>query len=791
MDEKPGDDETWQVGDRFRYPLPRDGKHWETLLDPLMERDRMQCAAWKEEVQNLVIFAGLFSSVLSAFVVQTYQSLQPDPNNQVVFLLSQIANNMGSSPSNTSFTTASSFTPDSSSVRINVLWLISLVLSLTTVLIAIVASQWLTEHQHYPSSMSLMEKYALFHMRQESLAKWRVPEILSSVPLLLLLALILFFVGLIDFAATFVRAVAIPVIISACIPLVFIALTTSLPMFQILSLSLSTVHATTSIPAQCSYKSTQSRVLQRIMTSSSTVFLVLLAPMLLLWSIPRYIGRLLGRPMKYVYFRGIPFFLIKNSDNANRRGYKQLYKFWKADSWFAFDERWMQFRSTYMMSIEGHGGLHWAWFSGGGAMYDCSNGILKARDRLNSNGYNERTAIALYHSVDDLLEEYTGGLRTGNNFLFQKLLYSPEELDQALYSLAYDDSDNQALRKEETLYIFFSRIEWVNPYGVVQNHFLELYLRLLNYSISRARITKDSGQPLVRLPFYLQVPPDDPSGYFIRGPVSSKAAIRVQYSKVVEAMFRHITDEGYAEEYLLDHSLAMIQDMLGYTLAHLQSSKSTGPIFDFLSEQIETYAGNPDTLGIRSDLFFFNAAVYAKISWRARLDETCRSRLASTLRGYIRERGTFDSQISSKLQVPLPPLPDEVPADPDSWWFFCFDLRGQDVEVKEHGNEEDHTGRPSSSASYSGFEHTARAKTPSIPIPKAPSLQRRSVVSGSTSSVDRVERPLSASAHAETPLIHDAPSLQRRSIDSRPTSSVDRVELPPPQIEHPAMDDIV
>ncbi|KAF9567125.1 hypothetical protein CPC08DRAFT_627378, partial [Agrocybe pediades] len=143
----------------------------------------MQCAAWKEEVQNLVIFAGLFSSVLSAFVVQTYQSLQPDPNNQVVFLLSQIANNMGSSPSNTSFTTASSFTPDSSSVRINVLWLISLVLSLTTVLIAIVASQWLTEHQHYPSSMSLMEKYALFHMRQESLAKWRVPEILSSVPL--------------------------------------------------------------------------------------------------------------------------------------------------------------------------------------------------------------------------------------------------------------------------------------------------------------------------------------------------------------------------------------------------------------------------------------------------------------------------------------------------------------------------------------------------------------------------------------------------------------------------------
>ncbi|KAF9556234.1 hypothetical protein CPC08DRAFT_765366 [Agrocybe pediades] len=254
-------------------------------------------------------------------------------------------------------------------------------------------------------------------------------------------------------------------------------------------------------------------------------------------------------------------------------------------------------------------------------------------------------------------------------------------------------------------------------------------------------------------------------------------------------MFRHITDEGYAEEYLLDHSLSMIQDMLGYTLAHLQSSKSTGPIFDFLSEQIETYATNPAALGIRSDLFFFNAAIYAKISWRTRLDDACRSRLASALRRYIRERGTFDSQARSKLQAPLPPLPNEVPADPDSWWFFCFDLRGQDAEhvSQRHEDEDDRTECPAS-ALQPESEHANRAKTASIH--DAPSLQRRSRDSGSTSSIDRVERPLSA-AHAKTSSIQDAPSLQRRSVDSRPTLSVDRVEPPLRQAENPATDNTV
>ena len=458
--------------------------------------------------------------------MQTYQTLQPDPSDQMIFLLSQIAGNLNTPGSfNTSTRFSSSFTPAPSSVRTNVLWLMSLVLSLTTVLIAIVSSQWLTEHQHYPSHMPVMEKFALFHMRQEALIKWHVPKILSSVALLLLLSLVLFFVGLINFATSFVQAVSVPVIIITCFPLTFIALTTSLPMLQIISLSFSTVHASTGMPAQCPYKSTQSKVMQRFLTLSSSIFLVHLAPFMLLWCIPRHLGRLIGRRGKYRHFRGIPFFLTKNRDNAGQRAYKKIHEFWTADSWIAFDVKWMQFRSAYIQSIESLGKLHWAWLLPNGGMYDSINGVLNARERLNSDGYSRSISIALYHGLEDLHNHYAAGLSTGNNLLFQKMLYRAKDRKRTFYSLSYDDPDNQALRKEETFFIFLSQIHSFQPYGIIQNRLLELWVRLLNYSIARSRITRNSKQPLIRLPLHLTMSPEDPSGYFIPGPLSDKGRL--------------------------------------------------------------------------------------------------------------------------------------------------------------------------------------------------------------------------------------------------------------------------
>ncbi|KJA15645.1 hypothetical protein HYPSUDRAFT_97051, partial [Hypholoma sublateritium FD-334 SS-4] len=149
--------------------------------------DKAQCEAWKDEVQNLLIFAGLFSAVVTAFVIATYPNLQADPNVTIIQLLSRISNSL-ESPLNSSSPALQpspfpSFSPASSTIRINIYFFISLILSLATVLIGIVSLQWLREHQSYTGSFTPQNRFSAIHMRLEALEKWRVPEVFSALPL--------------------------------------------------------------------------------------------------------------------------------------------------------------------------------------------------------------------------------------------------------------------------------------------------------------------------------------------------------------------------------------------------------------------------------------------------------------------------------------------------------------------------------------------------------------------------------------------------------------------------------
>jgi len=52
-----------RVGDPPQYPLPKiDGNPFTLLLEPRMEKEKVRCEAWKDEVQNLLIFVGLASA---------------------------------------------------------------------------------------------------------------------------------------------------------------------------------------------------------------------------------------------------------------------------------------------------------------------------------------------------------------------------------------------------------------------------------------------------------------------------------------------------------------------------------------------------------------------------------------------------------------------------------------------------------------------------------------------------------------------------------------------------------
>ncbi|KAF9484139.1 hypothetical protein BDN70DRAFT_798299, partial [Pholiota conissans] len=215
-------------------PTPVDDP-WETVLKPELDADTARCSVWKEEVQNLLIFAGLFSAVVTAFIVESYKFLQPDPNDTIIGLLFHIANSLNNTapfpPSIDPVSIVTPFSRTSRSVRLNILWLLSLILSLTTVLIGTISLQWLRQHQSYPN-FSAKEKVAILHMRLQALDEWYVPHIFAGLPLLLQGALALFLIGMIDFSFPLGPKIVISVAIIVGFTLLFLGATTVLSSLQ-------------------------------------------------------------------------------------------------------------------------------------------------------------------------------------------------------------------------------------------------------------------------------------------------------------------------------------------------------------------------------------------------------------------------------------------------------------------------------------------------------------------------------------------------------------------------------
>ncbi|KAJ3512062.1 hypothetical protein NLJ89_g3739 [Agrocybe chaxingu] len=94
--EKPMTTPEFKCGTPYTESLQKEEGHdyWKALLEPLQDNDTAQCKIWEGEVQNILIFASLFSAVVTAFVIESYKDLKPDPTYTTVVLLAQIANRL-------------------------------------------------------------------------------------------------------------------------------------------------------------------------------------------------------------------------------------------------------------------------------------------------------------------------------------------------------------------------------------------------------------------------------------------------------------------------------------------------------------------------------------------------------------------------------------------------------------------------------------------------------------------------------------------------------------------------
>ncbi|KAI0354892.1 hypothetical protein OH77DRAFT_369572 [Trametes cingulata] len=219
-------------------------KDWEKCAQVIQRHSDQLVQRWKEEIDMLLVFAGLFSAVLTAFNVESYQLLLPDGEDDITAALRTIASQLNSFTYQPPFVNSTSpffgdvqpagkagFIPPQHAVWLNTLWFTALISTLSASSIAIMVRQWL--HQYNTGLWGHSQEIArLRQYRYENLLRWGVPQIVNMLPILVQLALVLFLSGLLVLLWSLHIAVAIVASITVGILLAFVAATAILPSIR-------------------------------------------------------------------------------------------------------------------------------------------------------------------------------------------------------------------------------------------------------------------------------------------------------------------------------------------------------------------------------------------------------------------------------------------------------------------------------------------------------------------------------------------------------------------------------
>ncbi|KAK0186807.1 hypothetical protein F5146DRAFT_936088 [Armillaria mellea] len=178
--------------------MSKNARIWPIYNKEAANFDANMLAEWRDTINVLLVFAGLFSAVLTTFVVQTSPNMQPNYNEASMLLLFEIfkATILNSSQISISSSPTNFFSPSHSDEWTNSLWFVSLTLSLITALVAILVKQWLHQYIAIISNSSTCDRARIQHLWYAGLQMWQVPMIIGLLPVLLHVSLALFFAGL-------------------------------------------------------------------------------------------------------------------------------------------------------------------------------------------------------------------------------------------------------------------------------------------------------------------------------------------------------------------------------------------------------------------------------------------------------------------------------------------------------------------------------------------------------------------------------------------------------------------
>ncbi|KAJ7833018.1 hypothetical protein B0H14DRAFT_2255962, partial [Mycena olivaceomarginata] len=147
------------------------------------------------DLDPLLIFAGLFSAILTAFLIEIRKGLQEDLQsitNNLIAILIQSQHNIAASQ----IPVTSTFTPTLTSRWVNGLWFSSLTFSLISALGASIAKGWGTQFSSTIAGSSWGD--AKLHCgRFRGLQRWHLHLIVQCLPIFIHIGFFLFSIGLV------------------------------------------------------------------------------------------------------------------------------------------------------------------------------------------------------------------------------------------------------------------------------------------------------------------------------------------------------------------------------------------------------------------------------------------------------------------------------------------------------------------------------------------------------------------------------------------------------------------
>ncbi|KAJ7121926.1 hypothetical protein C8R46DRAFT_1203557 [Mycena filopes] len=173
---------------------------WTVYISEAEKYDKALVERWKSDMEGLLIFAGLFSASLTAFLIESYKTLSPDQGAITITILAQISRQLDGQANAVDVSQLLVNTPTQAAIACNVLWFISLGFSLSCALIATLVEQWsrdfiqATEMRPSPIIRARIFAYLYF-----GLQRLGMHTIVQFIPFLLHMSLFLFFAGLIAF----------------------------------------------------------------------------------------------------------------------------------------------------------------------------------------------------------------------------------------------------------------------------------------------------------------------------------------------------------------------------------------------------------------------------------------------------------------------------------------------------------------------------------------------------------------------------------------------------------------